>query len=513
MKKNLLVAFFAITAIACNACDDSQNVKKGDTGTEGGYNISVLIDDVDAGKVDVDGMQDKIQTVTVNGGESKGIAISDIIEKASGVKTSELGNYLCDYESGEDGFRPSSKGDRCPPVNCSYATQSYFNVESQNLFYAEGTPMTNGCYNVKSLAKVLMYTIDESAVEISIYLDGERLDRVDASKLETVKTSDGKTAVKVSTLIEAAKKDGLDLSKTLCDFKTTDLVSNLDSSCAASTCDKVKDLYIVLDTRTVSDDKEAKACYEVSDVDAVYMASVMDTYPKREIEVMVDGKSKGKIDIATMSEKFIKSDLLDSVKVSDILTALGVDVNLTTSKCEGVSQSSNYRPSSKDRCSTLLTCDVVANATVAVLTGKLNIPKAENCYNTGNFDTLEITTDGTQPDPGTQGYIVKVVVDGGTPIEVDITKLEKNDGGYVDISTILAAAGVTADLTKAKCEGVSSDGYRPSTGKNEACHELLSCEDFAKGDVSLDDNHKLVIKGAEGCYGTKFLSEIDITTK
>ena len=160
-----------------------------------------------------------------------------------------------------------------------------------------------------------------------------------------------------------------------------------------------------------------------------------------------------------------------------------------------------------------MTCDVVANATVAVLTGKLNIPKAENCYNTGNFDTLEITTDGTQPDPGTQGYIVKVVVDGGTPVEVDITTLEKNDGGFIDISTILAAAGINVDLAAAKCEGVASDGYRPSTGSNEACHELLSCEDFAKGDVSLDEKHKLVIKDAETCYGTKYLSEIDITTK
>ena len=285
MKKNLLVAFFAITAAACSACDDSQNVKKGDTGTESNYSISVLIDDESAGEVDITTMQDKVQSVTAGGQESQAIAISDIIEQSTGLKGADLDKYLCDYESGDDGFRPSSKGDRCPPLSCSYTTKSYLNVESNNLFYADDAPQTNGCYNVHHVSKIILITSTES------------------------------------------------------------------------------------------------------------------TNPPIE-----------------------------------------------------------------------------------------------------------------QP-PAESAWEIAIYVDGVEFAKVDISTLETNAGGFVDISTIFKAVGVSVDLSSAKCEGVAEDGYRPSTGKNEACHELLSCEDFAKGDVSLDDKHKLVIKTAESCYGTKYLNRIDIVTK
>ena len=206
--------------------------------------------------------------------------------QSTGLNQADLSKYLCDYESGEDGFRISSKGDRCPLLSCEYAVKSYFNVESKMLFYADDAPQKLGCYSVRSLSKIIM-----------------------TKSSGIVNPPENQTSVKPESW---------------------------------------------------------------------------------EVVVYVDSVEFGKVDIAT---------------------------------------------------------------------------------------------------------------------------LETNAGGFVDITTIFNAVGVSVDLATAKCEGVARDGYRPSTGKNEACHALLSCTDFVKGDVSLDAEHKLVIKKVENCYGNKNLNRIDIVTK
>ncbi|MBQ4360809.1 MAG: hypothetical protein II767_11195 [Proteobacteria bacterium] len=150
MKKIVMVAMLSA---AFWGCEDQAQDGAGDS-----YSVSVLLGDKDQGSVNIYDLESKFESVSVGGVEVTGLSVAAMIEDATGIKAGDLGKYLCDYEA-KDGFRPSSKGDRCPMVSCSYATASFIDVGSKMLVYGEDAPMKDGpgCYGVDGLTKILMY--------------------------------------------------------------------------------------------------------------------------------------------------------------------------------------------------------------------------------------------------------------------------------------------------------------------------------------------------------------------
>ncbi|MBQ9241956.1 MAG: hypothetical protein IJ165_01805 [Proteobacteria bacterium] len=155
MKK---IVMLAVLSAAISGCDD-QGIEGAVDGTA--YGVSVYLNGKDQGSVNIFEHEAKFETVTVGEQSVRGVSVAAMIEAVTGIGASELGGYLCDYEAA-DGFRPSSKGDRCPMVSCAYAAESYIDVASKRLVYGEGAPMKDGpgCYGVDALTKILIYPAD-----------------------------------------------------------------------------------------------------------------------------------------------------------------------------------------------------------------------------------------------------------------------------------------------------------------------------------------------------------------
>ena len=146
-----LILFFCLIPLFYGCDSQSLDV----VGDDANYPIEIRLDNRVIGSISLNALLDKAVEITVQNHTSKGISVADMISSASQIESGDLNQYLCDYES-QDGFRPSSKGDRCPPVSCSEAIRSYINVQSHELFYAEDAPMTTGCYHVDNLAAILL---------------------------------------------------------------------------------------------------------------------------------------------------------------------------------------------------------------------------------------------------------------------------------------------------------------------------------------------------------------------
>ena len=642
--KKFLPVLISICAVSCiNACDDSQKVVQGSHDDSlPNVKMEVHIDDVKQGDVNVQDMADFVQSVTASGETSNAIAISDFIQQINNVPDNELdaylAQYLCDYQSYADNMRPTDKGEKCAMVSCTEAKRSYYNVESENMFYADDAPMKAGCYRVKNLGKILMYKANPNSAVVWVYtVDDQGKEKsidIDLDIMEAKTQVGGSDAVKLSELLKAAGMDSAtDFSKYYCDFRVDDAKNTIGTDkaeCSKILCSTIIDDYISSPARSFNPaDTAAAACFKVDKVKAVYVSPKVESYEPYKLKISVDGTTLDEIDVSTLTDKIVNIDGKASVKISDIFAAAGVTVDLAASwcdyiasdgwkpskkdqcsairtcadatdsyvtlnadhklsnnvtmaenkncynvtdlaqvvitttdpngtvddgyivkvvvdkgsakevditklnkdndgnvaiadilaaagissglaesKCEAVSVSGNYRPSSNDRCAELLTCDKLASGVVSLDTHKVSVGDVSGCYQTSDVDLIEVTTAGD-----TEGYIVEIYVDNAKAGEVDITKLPTNSGGFVDISTILDAAELSVDLTQARCEGGAEDGYRPSTSDHDDCNEMLSCTDFAKGDVSLDAKHKLVIKDVASCYGTKFLNRIYIVTE
>ncbi len=533
MKKSVLFSCLFMAAFAGFACDDSQTVEKGDgDDTLGSYKISVHIDDVEKGNVDIKDMESKIQTVTVNNEDSKALAISDIIQKVNGVSDADLDAYLakykCEYESGDDGFRPSSKGEKCAMLSCSYTKQSYVNVESHGVFYADDAPQKNGCYRVNNVSKILMYEIDEEAVEIWIYRDDEVLAKVDASTLEMT-TVGGKKAVTLENLIKGADPE-IDLAKYLCDFRTddSDQLISVDKSCAPTNCADMKDSVIILENRKMDDNKAENACYEVDHVKAVYVSTIRDHYDPYNVSIVVNGEKFATVDLSTLVDKAVTANSVASVSVADVFAAAGVDIDLAKAQCEAASLGGekDYRPSNKDTCSTLLSCDELAKATIALVDPhKLTANQPQNCYNVTAVNTIEITTaEQPQQPEKPASYVIDVTLDGNALGSVDIANADglvetEGDKKVIYFNDIIEEAakqgGQTINLAETYCDYVASDGWKPSQAGSGDCKTIRSCSYSSAAYIDLADteNHKLFTTD-EGptCYGVKKIKTVNIYT-
>ncbi len=149
-----------VWALLVLGCDEGQSVEMGDDGSVMDQVVGVWLDDHEVGRTTPQALEARIHSVSIGGQDRAVLSIADIIQATNAVADAELdaflAQYQCDYESGEDGFRPSSKGDRCPPVTCTEALRSYLDVTTENLIYADEAPMTTGCYQVSQLAKVIL---------------------------------------------------------------------------------------------------------------------------------------------------------------------------------------------------------------------------------------------------------------------------------------------------------------------------------------------------------------------
>lgn len=143
---------------------DAQEIDEGHF-EETSYHVEILVNETSMGQTDIHSFDETdYQMVSANGATHKALSIAKLIQKTSNVPDESLDAYLegymCDYES-KDGFRSSSKGDRCPIVSCSRAIHSYIHLQTHQLFYTDDQPMAKlGCYNVTNLSKILMYPAD-----------------------------------------------------------------------------------------------------------------------------------------------------------------------------------------------------------------------------------------------------------------------------------------------------------------------------------------------------------------
>lgn len=531
--KKALISVFVLASIVSIGCNDSQSIE-----SEGGdvlesYKLSVSVNDEVKGDIDIKNLEDKIQTVTINAESSQAISVSDIIQAVNGISDEELDDYLakykCDYESGDDGFRPSSKGEKCAMVSCLYAKQSYLNVESHGLFYAEDAPQKNGCYRVKNVSKVLMYEIDQEAVEIWIYRDDEVLAKVDASKLQTTMAGD-KKAVTLENLLKAAD-DNIDLSNYLCDFRTdnSDNLISADKTCAPSSCADLKDSVIILENRELDNNAAEDACYETDHVKAVYISEIRDHYDAYQMDIMLNGTKLASVDLASLADKLVTVNSVASVSVADVFAASGVDIDLAQAKCEaaslGIEGEKDYRPSNKESCSTLLSCEELAKATISLVDPhKLTANQSQNCYNVTAVNTIEITTEEEPETPETASYVIDVTLDGSPLGSVDISQMKDMvktvDGKEVVyfndiIETAAAQAQQTVNLGDTYCDYISSDGWKPADAKSGDCAEIRSCSfsSAAYIDIADVDKRKLVTTDdGPSCYSVKLIKTVNIYT-
>jgi len=392
MHKRVVLGMLFVSLLS--GCD-SQSVEEGSGDAEitlSVYMEDTLIDSLSTAEVDA------TETVVVRGESYKAVSIASVIGAATGQDSVELertlAEYLCDYESSTDGFRPTSKGDRCPMVSCSYAYQSYVDLDTGNLFYSEEAPMTNGCYSVRGLSKVLMYKANPNAALIHLYVNGTWIAQIDADKLESKKVIiDGKEAVTLESVIQAASPDQV-LEGYACDFRDgTQLFSEADESCKPSDCDEIKDQYIILKDRTISDgDASSGLCYENKSIDAVYMVQHIEQYDPYEIEITVDHERVGKVDLSSLTDKAYFEGGLAVVHVSDIIEASGLKIDYNNTYCDYGAED-GYRPNQRRDCVEVRSCLFAQTSYVALATHKLSaVPTEHACYNVMWLTSIDIYT-------------------------------------------------------------------------------------------------------------------------
>lgn len=164
--KSLRVLLFALLVPVFFACDDQGGGDPIDSDLEQirkeVYELEIIVNDVSKGKVDITKLEDgDIIKEDINGVKSFKTKISDVIQennkdlKELAALDAFLAEYVCDYEA-QDGFRPSSKGDRCKARPCLTTKGSFVNLQTGQMSYEENPGQ--GCYNVKGLKKIILAT-------------------------------------------------------------------------------------------------------------------------------------------------------------------------------------------------------------------------------------------------------------------------------------------------------------------------------------------------------------------
>lgn len=162
MKLRFILLMIYFLGLA--GCQESQTIDEM-VDEKAAYHVEVVVDGSSISHIDIHSFAEGDYRTVISGDVSRhALTISQIIQKAGNVSADALDAYLegyqCDYESA-DGFRSSSKGDRCPMVSCKLAVFSHIDTRTHQLFYDDNQPMASlGCYNVTDLKKILMYAIE-----------------------------------------------------------------------------------------------------------------------------------------------------------------------------------------------------------------------------------------------------------------------------------------------------------------------------------------------------------------
>ena len=392
--KYTLLCITIMGLLALNGCENSQSVSADDAGI-GNMVFTVIVDDNPIGSVLPSDMASHFIDVEAEGLIQKGIPVSELIRAVKPLSDADfdefLGEYICDYESSYDGFRPSSKGERCPMVSCLYTKKSYVNVMSGRLFYDDDAPMTNGCYHVTDVHKVWMYKANPTAQIIWLYLNGEVVGRqVDIDLLEKYDIN-GKQAVRFIDVLDAAKIE-VDLDLHTCDFRLDNIDKTLRESgtCGPIPCDAIENTYLYVDSRELSENEETAACGDISNIKAIYITQNMDHFDPHIINIDYNG-STYYVDISTLTDKAVIVNAVPSVKLMDVVEAAGIHLDDATRYLCDYAGEDGYKPADRIDCQEVLTCDRMDTTYVSLTEAhKLKMENAPSCYNVTWLVKIEI---------------------------------------------------------------------------------------------------------------------------
>ena len=519
------------SAVILSACDESQSITEFSNDAVIDLDFHVVINDEDIGNINLQFLKNEIETLNSNlGNEQSGIPVSKIIQRVYHLSDEELdaflNQYICDYQSNEDGFRPSSKGERCPLVSCLETKRSYVNAYSGSIFYGESAPMTNGCYNVKNIsnedarkknpvysAGVYLYTANPNSQLVWIYLNGEKLGRsVDLDTLDKTVTN-GQESVLISDIFEKAQIPQ-DLNNYLCDFRVGDDLHTLgtqQSICAPDSCESIKTQSIAIDNISLLPPKDI--C-QADHIKAIYVTEQVSSYESYHLTINVDGSVFAVIDLASLKPKAVVIDNNEVVYLSDIFEAAGLEIDESSALCDYVSED-GYRPSDKDSCKAIRTCEDASSAYISLYAHNLHIENANSCYNVGDIASIEIATHQNQ-SVVTIPYNVLITQDGNKVGEIDLSTLsdqviDKDGKQVLYVSSIISAAIPGFDFEHHYCDTFASDGWKPSV--QDKCAEIFKCTYMQQAYIDITDieNRQIIPPdGVPSCYATKYLQEIII---
>ena len=391
-----LIPFWVMLAIwSESGCEESQGIM---SDSEGVWNtaFSVVVENETVASIVLGDMDKQVRLINAEGEMQPGIPMSELIRasKVNGGADLDdfLAQYICDYESANDGFRPSSKGERCPMVSCLYTKQSYINVMSGRLFYDDDTPMTNGCYHVQGVHKVMMYKANQTAKWMWLYLNGEIVGRqVDIDLLNKMDIN-GKLAVRWRDVLEAADIH-IEMSQYVCEFRREGAEKTMteEGMCDRVSCEVLQNAFIYLDNRALEENGVTSVCGEITNIQAIYMTEKLDHFESHIIQITYQGKTFD-IDIATLGQQAVFVNAVPSIKLTDIVEAAGINLNDPDQFLCDYEGEDGYRPKDRDKCSEVLSCERL-NSTFVSLTEshKMKMDDApSSCYNVSWLSKIEI---------------------------------------------------------------------------------------------------------------------------
>ena len=523
-----------LISLTLTACEGTQDITTFEATELIDLDFHVNINDQDMGSIPIASLADHIKTVYTNLGNPRtGIPVSEIIRQTLQIDNDAeleavLAQYICDYQSNDDGFRPSSKGERCPMVPCTETMHTYIDAYSGSVFLEDTSPLTNSCYNVRNIsneaadkntpshiAAVLLYTANPNAITVWVYYNGEKTGRnVDLDALDHHSVS-GRDAVLVSDILqEAGIHDSLETA--LCDIRigeSAHTVATSNPDCGRLQCTDFSEQYIYLDGQELSISRDTCPSAPVK---AIYVTQQFDTYPSHIVTISIDGRDIP-IDLAGLRDRATIIDNNEVIMLSDLFDAAGITLDLSSSLCDYVS-TDGYRPADKDSCRTIRTCEDANSAYISLYAHNLHLENAKSCYNVGDIGAIEIQTHARPQTIFSRSYPVKIFYNKQLKSTVDIATLSDRvvslgDKQVLYVSSILSAAIPDFDFAAHYCDTLGSDGWYPAV--QDKCEEVFPCTFMQQAYIDITDTEFYQLNppaGIPSCYATKFLDSIKVTT-
>lgn len=528
-----ILVFTSLISTLLVSCDDSQSVTQ-DNGIDSEKNVDILLNENIIGNINAYGLDEQYyKDVTVGGTPSHVVSIATLITQGVGIPTQDFDQYYCNYESANDGFRPTDKGERCAAVLCSERAElSYLDTASGNLIYDDNANVTDGCYNIKNLGKIILTKVNQDAKYFEIYKDGERQGHVDITTIENkIITLNGKKVILLkdvlTVLMPSLVKDHL--NDYLCDFvDDSNQAMSANTDCPARPCSDALNSYIDINTLDIiAPNADDAACYHMNNASKLHISSDIDAQPF-PIEIFIDDVSKGSLDVQTLRDKIQKDNDAEFVYASDIIHHIAPDADLNLYLCNYIGTNkdgSDYDPQIQKpaNCGELKSCHFASDAKVYLATHQLHTTADgfPNCFNTGGLKQIKLYSSDkkTDPTPIAQ-HLIDIEIGDDPKITIDIASLadkviEENGQSYIRANDIIAAAKNDIDLSAYQCNylGGNDDGseFDPLNKGNCKATGPLSCTYAADGKISLE-NYKISFSNQDvpSCFNVGNLVKIKL---